>query len=83
MTFSSIALQRLFLFLCLVFYLEAKPLPAAPSANSTGVAQINQLESVTKNGSTEGKVVAVVSMLAGLFVAFTGYRLFKVCLPRS
>lgn len=74
MPLSSFPIHRFFFILSLLFsILEATPVPDTSAFN-----QANKLESITKNGSTEGKIIAVASMAVGVFVAFTGYRLFKV-----
>ena len=68
------------LFLLLLSILSFTGVNGFPQSQVPVASQANQLESIAKNGSTEGKVVAVIAILVGAFVAFTGYKLFKAAL---
>lgn len=74
---NSVLCSFLVLFSFLSSTLQAIPQPQTLQA---GANEFNRLESITRNGSTEGKIIAVLSMLVGLFVAVAGYRLFKAAL---
>lgn len=66
-----------FLFIISSLFSMAKGLPQQENSVVSG---LNQLEGVTSSNTIQAKIIGVVSIICGLILAFSGYRLFEAAL---